>query len=934
MRSLLKTVYKTGVVAMLCSSLWIYSSCVADDTIVETKGNSLSFNATVSNEWKQATNHRSLSQPAMHYGSSMFEDASHWLLSKTEAVIKGASFGDNMSRSVEIDEENFYDSFKVYGYVYDATESWTDPTVKGASEAYIDGLPTQKNGTIWSLSPEKYWPSAQYKIKFFAYAPINNANMSLSTANHTPEITYSVPKNSVDQIDLLVADLNEMACNAHNNPVNLTFSHALTAIKIKAKNDINATITNVKIEGVLGNGTYSLDENDWDLSKSQSANYEEDVDVSLPGGTGTSDVINGNRTFMLIPQSLQNNAVLKATIDGKEYTASLAGKEWPMGYTVTYVISLTNYILEVTSPDDFLYDGTNVKEDGYTQGSPKYSVTSYKLMGGDDTTPEAVPWAMDAYSVDGGKTWIEATELPATIYDTSYDPTVEPERTTWLTQFTWLDTEGGEKEYTSAVAVKPISIDHDAILKSRAAVNGTYDLSTWGGSKSQNTANCYLVNAAGTYSFPLVYGNAIANGATRENAYKTTNSGNGILSHFKNHLGEPISSPYIYQNENCVPYDACIVWQDEENLITAVELVDGGKSIQFTTSSKDDIKQGNAIIAVRNQEGTIMWSWHIWVTDYVMGEGDLTVTNHTGQRNVFMPHNLGWCYVKDVIYNPQNVHVRIKQEGSNNTEVIVVNQLYDRFIEGNNPYYQWGRKDPISGSLMNKSSLFLKPTYSINDTYKPKVMQSTYTSIANTIQNPYVFYGTPKINGAGSDWGKGYDNYYNNWDIEAMGVYSGMYAISKTIYDPSPAGYSVYPGNAITGFTRTGVGVASFDDINTRFRVNDDYYSHSGMEFYCNPMNADGIKDPSGGVIFFPITEGIGYNATGTVQKTATSWSGMVCDLDGARSLVILNSLVFPQNDVERAMGFPVRAVRETNGWDFGLNDFEQDKEDVNFDNK
>ena len=458
-------------------------------------------------------------------------------------------------------------------------------------------------------------------------------------------------------------------------------------------------------------------------------------------------------------------------------------------------------------------------------------------------------------------------------------------------------------------------------------MNGTYDLSTWGGNKSQNTANCYLVNAAGTYSFPLVYGNAIANGETRENAYKTTNTGHGILSHFKNHLGEPISSPYIYQNENCVPYDACIVWQDEENLITEVKL-EGGESIQFTTSSQTDIKQGNAIIAVRNQEGTIMWSWHIWVTDYVMGEGDLTVTNYTGQKNVFMPHNLGWCYVKDVIYNPQNVHVRIKQEGSNNTDVIVVNQLYDRFIEGNNPYYQWGRKDPMSGSLLSGLTTGNKPTYGI-DTYKPKVAKVTYAIIANTIQNPFVFYGTHE-----TDWGKGYDNYYNNWSIEATGAYSGMYAISKTIYDPSPAGYSVYPAASVTGFTRTGEGVGTFADINTRFRVANDYYSHFGMEFYCNRMKVDGTKDPSGGVIFFPMTEGIGYNANKTVANTTMGWSGLVCGLVDARAIAILGSMVYPQNDVARSHGFPVRAVKETNGWDFGLNDFEQDQENVDFDNK
>ena len=34
---------------------------------------------------------------------------------------------------------------------------------------------------------------------------------------------------------------------------------------------------------------------------------------------------------------------------------------------------------------------------------------------------------------------------------------------------------------------------------------------------------------------------------------------------------------------------------------------------------------GNAVIGVYDTQGVLMWSWHIWVTDYVAGQGDVTL---------------------------------------------------------------------------------------------------------------------------------------------------------------------------------------------------------------------------------------------------------------------------------------------------------------------
>ena len=64
-----------------------------------------------------------------------------------------------------------------------------------------------------------------------------------------------------------------------------------------------------------------------------------------------------------------------------------------------------------------------------------------------------------------------------------------------------------------------------------------------------NTANCYVVSAPGTYIFPIVYGNAIKNGAVNTDAYRKNQSdATNLIWEFKNHLGNAITSPRIQDN--------------------------------------------------------------------------------------------------------------------------------------------------------------------------------------------------------------------------------------------------------------------------------------------------------------------------------------------------------------------------------------------------
>lgn len=86
----------------------------------------------------------------------------------------------------------------------------------------------------------------------------------------------------------------------------------------------------------------------------------------------------------------------------------------------------------------------------------------------------------------------------------------------------------------------------------------------------ENTANCYVINGPGHYCFPLVYGNAIRNGADTPAAYSSTSTNPYVLKQFVNYINYPITKPYIDEGYAYPLTSAEILWQDEPGLVTDV----------------------------------------------------------------------------------------------------------------------------------------------------------------------------------------------------------------------------------------------------------------------------------------------------------------------------------------------------------------------------
>ena len=454
--------------------------------------------------------------------------------------------------------------------------------------------------------------------------------------------------------------------------------------------------------------------------------------------------------------------------------------------------------------------------------------------------------------------------------------------------------------YYATVGAQTAVIHHPqnaALLAATPVNDGTnaniYDLSTKGGTVNMNTANCYIVNAAGRYRLPLVYGNAIKNGNPNPSAYTSTESGINVLGNFINHLGNPITDPYIYSNASCTPANATLVWQDEPNLVTNVVLSSDSRFLEFTVNQAT-IRQGNAVVAVRDASNIVMWSWHIWVTDYVLGTNLKSVRNQTGNTYILLPVDIGWCDGRKENYIGREVKVRFKQQVTagytGTTETITVKQKAHEIIYfGNTTFYQWGRKDPFVGLVFGNANKTWYSTSGAASTSNPVTDNfiAGKSCITSGITKPGTFNTNSHM-----------DNVYVNlWS--ANNVYgSNDNEVTKTVYDPSPIGYKLPPGNVFTGFTLTGTYTTNQSNFNVLMPWN------NGWNFY-RELNF------TGGTVFLGAVGYRYYSAPCLFEVASCHWTARTNSTSSGQYMDFNLSFVRPSFNNNRAYGFSVRPCQE-----------------------
>ena len=468
----------------------------------------------------------------------------------------------------------------------------------------------------------------------------------------------------------------------------------------------------------------------------------------------------------------------------------LGGSSSPVNMTLAHRCSAIHFSITNDRSDAITVNSISIEGVKYTG---TLSGSTWTLGGGvnsSSTNPFTLTYGS---SIEAGETVdITGTSniflmLPQTLPATAKLKVVvdDEEFETELTG-TWLP----GKEYTYT-----ISMSEDAAIDLSMVDNAGNER------VSMTTANCYLVHAAGKYKIPLVYGNAIKNGTANIQAYSPTASSNSetYLTPFINHNGTGITGPWITKNGSGIDAgmglkatSATLIWQDVMGLISAVGV--NGDYLTFTVGT---FIPGNAVIAVKDVSGTILWSWHIWATPETYT--NLTSVNTGDFEYHVAPVNLGWV--------PINENEK----------------------QGFCPYYQWGRMTPeipSTGTGNNNHAAYNISGGSVSMVQKTYTRTGTgegYGTIQNGIKYPLNHYYNNISNNAGR-----YNSFqswqYNLWDADCVGsvaAANSSISVLKTVYDPCPPGFCVPSGGLcyymyITRNTFAG----SFDSTNKGYNWN------------------------------------------------------------------------------------------------------------------
>ena len=303
----------------------------------------------------------------------------------------------------------------------------------------------------------------------------------------------------------------------------------------------------------------------------------------------------------------------------------------------------------------------------------------------------------------------------------------------WNATCEWgSDKSSGKIKVTAPAALTPtlalsmtISDNHNRTAKLEATLT-IVEIST-----AANAANCHIVAPGSTLTIKAVEGNS--------------------------------TTELNFNN-------AALVWQDAQGMV---------KSVSANSSEKVVVVQlnagivGNAVVAAKLDD-VIVWSWHVWVTDYdPMSDPFVWTDKSTGTSYTFMDRNLGARNAKK----------------------------YDAGSLG--LLYQWGRKDPFVGADGTESSVYVLK-YDIDGNRvrevseeRPTYPSSDYesTNLPLSIQNPNTFYSAPSSAWPVVDWLTD-DAQRQNHDL--WGGVSGY----KTKYDPCPEGWKVPAAGAPWGFRK------------------------------------------------------------------------------------------------------------------------------------
>lgn len=691
----------------------------------------------------------------------------------------------------------------------------------GATGNYFSNVAFTASSTTWSpASGNYYWPLSG-NLEFLAFCNFGPTNFA-STATRTNATAISVSSSDWTADDMMFG----AATSAPANGKTLTFRHALSQVKFTAKLESASTV-NLKgitvnaIKGASLSCTKSAGSASLTVSSSTSGYSAADV----TGFSGTQ-ALSTTATSVGTPVLLPDQTISSITVSYASVSGGVEGPVNSVTKSVSRAITKGNaYTFAITiTKEGILFDilvnpwGGNaiaIGEFPCTDPHVDYVTFTAGSLGSYTLAMNSVA-ERDLYYSSDGESWTswDGSSISVTPETNIY---VRYNGGTGMSDFlyrgnsgSWTDDDtiyDGEAECSAGYgAVSVGMLDVEATTSGvkwpvgQMTVMGTsaspVDLSMVSAKdvtvsdSARNTANTYIVNRPGYYMLPLVYGNAITNGVANTISYDTGNTGYGCLDTFHNAYGTGITSPYIETDVTANGHtvsSAALSREDYEGLVNvegALRTVGGIKYLAFSIEP-DDITFGNAVVSAKDEAGTIVWNWNIWVTTDLGHEEEVDVGTYTYS---LFPQLLGARPPLTYVNGKHGYALSVKAS----------------FEEGQEIVFTGTRVEVNEGGVTRSA-------YDCCYFQRSRPVAFFYDRIGWTrtnsraqlkfgITNPNVYYA--------SNW---YYPWYspnslcltNGWDAEMnKSAYDSDQdrAVVKTIYDPSPKGYKVCRRNAFEPF--------------------------------------------------------------------------------------------------------------------------------------
>lgn len=850
------------------------------------------FKPSVGSSWSKGAAGSRSSDALIRIDSidAMDGDMQLYLVSEEEDLAAySGSAADNGPASRGITSTSIAGSFGLSAICYNSSSEAGDDALRDLTANFASNLETRPNAagsTYWEPADRLVWPGSG-RIRFMGYAPYASADNGITyDASVYPTLSFSVKESVKDQVDLLTAvkDVSGKGGEA----IDFTFNHALAAITVRSGEAmLSGTITKVAIKNVYKAGKLPLGTAIpvWTATGSSDGSFEVETTAALPEAEGSSETYttpglriagiskgeNGiadddGLTFFMIPQTLPEGAKLEVTLTDKmtgntwTLSAPLAGKHndgsgnevsnrWEAGKLYTYAISTQGIVVQpylkmvkktvtktgVTETGIFSepYEGFaehdptkygNIQSTGvlpYSGAIHDVERTAYMtitLAGGQSKTVAADDIKME-YSTDGGSSWAPCDDNGWI----DYDPVAAASK-------------GADDPKASRTGslILPKLDGFKNLMAASSAKSGVTDLS------ATESANCYMINSPGDYSFRTVYGNTLKGGSI-DNSVLTLPATKQVagMRYFVDHKNDEITAGDIATQLTgySTLSEAFILWQDSPGLISRVKYENG--VIKFHVDERT-IAEGNAVIALRDSNHDIVWSWHIWVTDKDWSAGNcIPVNDSDGTAHKLAPSMLGRCEARSASpgrdislrfsftytggEKPITVPAARFMTTKNGTDTEVrLSDLRQQNIAGSaagdNTYYQWGRKDamipgiytdtvdPASASASNNAiwgftctlwgelTMKNKPVFDYPEDYKFQRSEADNgVTLGYAISNPhrfvmgvdekYLIPGTDKF----YDYRKHWHNPGSETYVESGGIMYNAWNSKNTNYYPNDA---------------------------------------------------------------------------------------------------------------------------------------------------